>query len=84
LLTHLEPLGTAGHGRKDVVGVHGAQNQARAIPRLLAESVDDAETHNLSFIYAFITAFPFDDAHLQLMTRLLEVPSRQLMQTQVK
>jgi len=46
--------------------------------------VDDAETHNLSFIYAFITAFPFDDAHLQLMTRLLEVPSRQLMQTQVK
>lgn len=39
--THLETLSTAGHSRKDIVGVHCAKHQAGAIPGFIAESVQD-------------------------------------------
>lgn len=35
--THFEALRTAGHGRKYVVGVHGAQHKVRSVPFLVAE-----------------------------------------------
>lgn len=34
----LESLAAAGHGSEDIVAVHGAEDQARAIPRLGTET----------------------------------------------
>ena len=36
MFAHLEPLGTARRGRKDVVGVHGAEDEVRPVPLLQA------------------------------------------------
>jgi hypothetical protein len=44
LLLYLEALGAAGHGRKYVVAVHRSQHEARAVPRLGAESAADRST----------------------------------------
>lgn len=38
--THFEALRAAGHGRKNVVRVHGAHDEVRSIPFLAAESVE--------------------------------------------
>lgn len=34
--THLEPIGAAGHGREDVVAVHGPEDEAGSVPGLVA------------------------------------------------
>ena len=39
--SHLEPLRAAGHGGEDVVGVHGAQDEVAARPRLQAAAAED-------------------------------------------
>ena len=38
---HLEPLCAAGHGGEYVVGVHGAQDEVAARPRLQAAAAED-------------------------------------------
>lgn len=38
--THFEALRAAGHGRKNVVRVHGAHDEVRTVPFLAAESVE--------------------------------------------
>ena len=42
---HLEPLRAAGHGGEDVVGVHGAQDEVAARPRLQAAAKGGGHVH---------------------------------------
>ena len=45
--SHLEPLGAAGHGGEDVVGVHGAQDEVAARPRLQAAAKGGMYTYDI-------------------------------------
>lgn len=55
-----------------------------ALCRICKDAKNKQEKLPFKYLFLEAVSFPSSEAYLQLMTRLLEVPSRQLMQTQVK